>query len=617
MVTYHGFRQAHFLGHNKTTSIPQNLLFFDCEANVSQSMYDAKEEIHSLRLGVAIHVCSQSGRKAVTSVRDFRCPEQFWNFLDNVRRPRKTIYAFAHNIGYDLRLLDFWRAIEDGGYQRGVTVLKSPPFILQLKSKKGSVVFLDSMNFFRCSLAKAGNSIGLNKFPMPFFDLSDDIWFRYCKRDVEVLAKLVTDYLDWIKGNDLGRFKYTVAGQSFAAFKHRFNTHRILIHGNRIATALERDSYRGARATAFYIGLYGGKTYNVDVRSLFPSVMLSGQFPIRATSHEVMPLPSKWRKFADDGKAIARVKLKTLLHQYPVKRSEGIVYPVGTYTTILAGPELQRAYRACEILFCGELITYDTAAIFTEHVKHFTGQRGSYLDHGNAVWGDLCKQFCCALYGKFGQRSYEWRSAPGAFTASDSKVWSECDYETGVVKTIRRLFEQPEESIKEEESYDSWPAIPAFVTSYARIVMDNYRAIAGPKNVLLQYVDSLIVTQDGMDNLAPYLERSHYDLGKLRIVDESDGCTIINANHVVWNARHKASGIPRSAEWRSGNRARYTSWESLPETLGRGSGGTVRTRKVSVTTEGGPPGCGGTSGEWVDPPAEIEQENSPESEESA
>ncbi|GAI33087.1 unnamed protein product, partial [marine sediment metagenome] len=158
--------------------------------------------------------------------------------------------------------------------------ISSTNFILRIKRKWQQIQFLDSMGFIGASIAALGNTLGIPKLPMPPQIASDSLWEEYCQRDVLVMKSGVEAFIKFVKDNDLGKFSYTIAGQSLQAYRHRFLTCNIWIHRYPDVMEAERRAYHGGRTEAFFLGeVPADKIYYLDINSMYPSVMVDRPYP--------------------------------------------------------------------------------------------------------------------------------------------------------------------------------------------------------------------------------------------------------------------------------------------------------------------------------------------------
>jgi hypothetical protein len=323
----------------------------------------------------------------------------------------------------------------------------------------------------------------------------------------------------------MGMFRYTAASQAMSAFRHRFMTHDICVHDNADVKALERSAYFGGRTELFRAGKFQEKMHQLDVSSLFPSVMKHSHFPIRLnrfmrTSRWSSNLPE-----LDWHNCVAHVWLDTKNPIYPVKTPNGIVYPIGQFETTLCGQELEYAFFSSDICSVQSWAEYETAPIFTEWVEYMWALRQKHESEGDAIYAKLVKLMLNGLYGKFAQRSAMWVNVSGDLAATPWSEWTEHNTLTGESKRYRSFGWQLQEFVGKGELSTTFIAISAFVSAAARMRMNSLREQAGKENVYYQGVDGLIVTEEGRRRLDAVGEIRDNALGKLRhqlTVDEGE-----------------------------------------------------------------------------------------------
>ena len=99
---------------------------------------------------------------------------------------------------------------------------------------------------------------------------------------------------------------------------------------------------------------------------------------------------------------------------------------------------------------------------------------------------------------------------------------------------------------KFEEAFNSFPAISAHVTAYARMMLLSYIEQAGWNNVFYTDTDSLFVNYAGYQNLLPEIDSKV--LGKLKVEDisktdtEIRGCKDYTFNHQI-----KTKGVAKTS----------------------------------------------------------------------
>jgi hypothetical protein len=521
----------------------------------------------------------------------FTEPLQFWTFLRGLTAPNYTVWVVCHNAIFDLVVsgLTEWHArseiivdwprskrkretnADDDPHQAATIILNAPPVIVAMRDvvTQGRFVVLDTLNWFPASLAEIGTTMEMEKYPMPAFSASDDEWFEYCERDSWITFHAFTELINWVRVNDMGMFRYTGPAQAMAAFRHRFMSHDILMHDNTDVKNLERRSYFGGRTEVFRLGEIRERVYQIDVNSLFPSVMENELYPAKLDRYEIreeyLPLHPDIR-WAD---SIAEVTIRTMNPAYPKRGVNQTTYPIGSFATVLAGAELAHAQAAGCITSVRSWSEYTTAPLFTLWVRELWDMRQRYKASGNNLYADFCKRLMNSLYGKFAQMGAEWVNDPdvaplgpfmqwhhinsvsGEVTEYRSFGWTTQRMETKRKFVVRPIFinGQPGEEIFEEchELENTFVAISAFVTSYARRRMDQLRLIAGTRNVYYQGVDGLIVSEPGFLSLQAAGEIQADKLGKLRpqcVVDDGQiyGCSDYRlADKIVISGKARAT----------------------------------------------------------------------------
>lgn len=573
-------RTKHRIKENTKSIAFENMIFFDTETYEDWLSDDAKA--NRLRLGVGIYVQKRKDTgKQRKEVFDFRTIDGFWNKVLSYCTKHRPLYIIAHNIKFDIQVLGRFERLRNEGFvcekyieDQGKVIIKfARPNGIKIQYKKGKdgkrkphpapqferIIFLDNMNLFNTSLGKLGESIGYGKGNVDFNMVDDDTLLDYCRNDVEIMVKAWEILRDFILKNDLGHQKMTIASTAFTAYRHRFMTYPIYIHDNEFANDLEREAYRGARTEPFKIGEFKGEPfYKLDVNSMYPYVMRNFNYPYNLVSCIRHPRMGDLFEIMQNYQVVAKVKLKTDSSIYGVRYKGKLTFPVGEFITTLTHPELERAIKEGQVMDVLSLSYYEAAPLFRDYVDFFYNARKQYKSEGNYAFSYLCKVLLNSLYGKFGQRVREWEKVGEC----DSDIWETQEIinaQTGERYTVRYHDGIVEESRGLEEYAESFPAIAAFVTAYARLILYDYYVKAGWENVFYSDTDSLIVNQRGYDNLKDYLDDSK--LGYLKLEDKSDYLLVLNSKHYIMGDEVKLKGVKKDAK-KVGKRT-YEQWTQV------------------------------------------------------
>jgi len=536
-------RITHFLKHNARTETPTNILFVDTEANIEEK---DDMQFQTFRLGCAIHVRNDQEHQIypLSSIEDFH------NLLDKIAYHKSRLYVFAHNMAYDYTILKLDSYISSRNLEIKLRAIDSV-FLVQA----GNIMFLSSTNFYRQSLKELGKMFGLSKMDSPDFkNVSDSRLMEYCKRDTEVLAKVMLSHIDFVLRNDLGSFKPTIAGQAFGAYRHRFMEHNLLVHDFQEILQMARQSYRGGRCETFRMGRFKD-IYKLDINSMYPFVMKTKLFPIQPYSTKPI-LDCSVSDLEDATKHFVMADCNIILKEpfLGVKR-EKLFFPIGKIRQVMMQPEIDFILRHSEIgeiLKVNAMVSYSKADIFSKYVDFFYGLR---CNSDNEAIKGMCKLFLNSLYGRFGMHD---NTPPELITDEiQIKMYSEImkeedtfeihclDSHSKIVKIGKDLYQVK----KSTDAYasESIPEIASSVTAYARTLLFEMMLIAGRENVLYCDTDSLFVTKEGYDRLNNLGFIHPTELGKLKLEEIGD-VKLFGAKDYTFNGKVVLKGVKHDAE---------------------------------------------------------------------
>ncbi len=538
-------RMHHYLKFNESTQSPSNMLIVDTEAKIAHLPNGGQAQ--TFRLGYAIHVMRKGAEWFETGY-ELRSIEDFWKLLDRFAYEKKRLYVFAHNMAYDYAILKLDSYISSRTLEIKMRVIDSVFMV-----RAGNILFLSSTNYYRQSLAQLGNIFGLSKMNPPDFEKCTDLELMpYCMRDTQVLSHVMKAHIDFIKTNNLGNFKPTIAGQAFTVYRHRFMHHQLLVHNYPDILMMESESYRGGRCEVFKMGKHDNITC-LDINSMYPYVMKSFEYPTKLiTSNAIMDfpvcdLPEVLSKYF----VLARCELDMQEPVLGIRQDGKLIFPIGRMHPYITSPEIQYIVEHPEcgkIIAVDELVTYEKAHIFAEYVDYFYTFRQTTT---NTAYKQMAKILLNSLYGKFGQHNSTF---PQIVTDDSlkSKYFSMMEVENtfeifvGLTSKYVRLGSDLYRIDKDDKGFahDSIPIIASAVTSYARILLYTLIKIAGREHVLYCDTDSMFVTPEGVSRLHDWISES--ELGKLK-VEKSGTVEIRGCKDYTFNGEVKLKGVKHNA----------------------------------------------------------------------
>jgi DNA polymerase elongation subunit (family B) len=277
---------------------------------------------------------------------------------------------------------------------------------------------------------------------------------------------------------------------------------------------------------------------------------------------------------------LAEVKLKTL-EGYPKRVTAfGTIYPVGEYWTTLAGPELMRAKRAGHIQEVRQWIRFEMKPVFTEFVQWFWNYRLEQIDRNHELEANLAKLLMNGLYGKFGQKTNAWKDRPDILADYSMSHWINLydgDREGEMFRNVGQCVQQ---WIGKGEHPYAFPAIAAYVTSYAREYMLALREIAGVVNCYYIATDALFCNQEAKDKLDAKGYLRDNVLGKLREKASCETATFEALHHYKIGNRETNGSRKKSGKVNPDGSVTEIQFETLEAALKRQPDGSVHVRPV-------------------------------------
>src|SRR5659263_781149 len=463
-------------------SIPVRFITFDCETYPIETTIKKNTKNENLVL-INQHILSfgyanyfelnyDSGEYEKKDSLYFEDTKTFTNFVLNHIKKGKTLYVFAHNVGYDIRLCYDDQIVKDADFKLKVAISDNA-FIYKYVKKNYTISILSTTNYFKTSLKELGKIFNLDKLE----------------------------------------------------FNHDENeSNQIIMHKKPEIEKLERASYYGGRTECFKIGNFNN-VYKLDINSMYSQNMLNHDYPVKLlytfNENKNNPEKNKEKMYAlfknKEYLIIANVKVKLDNSKIPYRKKDTIdkklLYPIGEFSSFLCQPEIENL-EPNEIIEVKEILVYKKFQIFNGFVNHFYNLRLKYKYEKNDIMQYFCKTLLNSLYGKFAQkvRKEERNAEYDNFMENGY-----CDFvDLDGIHSLKFIRGECFEIDDVSSGYNTFIPISSFVTSYSRLYL--YKMISLVKPYLI-YVDtdSLFVSKEGYEIL---LKNNYIDdkaLGKLKL----------------------------------------------------------------------------------------------------
>ncbi|KKL57876.1 hypothetical protein LCGC14_2231010, partial [marine sediment metagenome] len=399
-------KYAHKLTRNKAIQKPSRLIFTDTET--LETKHTENTFYHRLKLGHAIFTNIRSNGKIEDKHLYYETVEVFWDNVDAFCKQGTRTYLYAHNQHFDFSVLKGNTELNRLGWELKAFYINSSVFIMRFKKEKKTLYVLDSGNIVKLPLEDIGEVFNIPKLKIDFRTATMEQLAIYCKRDTEILQAFILAFRDFVIEHDLGNFRFTIASQSFTAYRHRFMNHDIFIHDNIDVINLERESYRGGINEAYFIGLLDKEIYrSLDVNSLYAYVMRKYKYPTKlkwlVEGMTLDYLETLLKYYALTSKVLIKIDEPV----FPFKTAK-VYYPTGEFITVLTTTALKYALERNWIVQVLDTAIYEQEYIFKDYVDFFYGLKRKYKKEGNFVYYMIVKFFLNGLTGKWGQRSQKY-----------------------------------------------------------------------------------------------------------------------------------------------------------------------------------------------------------------
>ena len=574
-------RRAHYIKDNKTSEYPQQCVWFDCETHfTSEDIVPGKEsdviwyetqkefdasgattQYHWLKFGYACYM--RRHRDGIWSDEQwlrFVSVDEFWSWVCSKARDKTKLYLLCHNTSFDLPVLNVFQELPRRGYSLRSAIIDAPPTILRFRNATKCIMILDTLNIWRMPLKYLGEEIGLPKLEMPDNNDLAVEWETYAKRDVEILKAACIKWWSFLEQNDMGSFAPTLAGQSMRVYRHKYMDHRIFVDNDTNALELTREGYYGGRVECFKIGSFRGPFHLLDVNSMYPYVMATNAFPSKLVSHTYRATVQDIRLWLQRYSVTARVRIRTSKPFAAVRDNHKLIFPIGEFDCILSTPELEYALLYAEILAVHQVALYQRQWLFTRMVYDLYQRKQDAKRRGDAVEEFMYKKLLNSFYGKWGQSGGKWKEDEN-ITDLSCKRWIDIDYETKKITSYRQLGGLRQVKDENTESRDSFPAIAAHITAYARMYLWKIIETVGVTNAYYVDTDCILTNSSGVRSLQ-YLQ-DDYRLGALKVAGEYDDIQIWGAKDYRFGSKEKHKGVRKTASWIDSHTISQSKWSGM------------------------------------------------------
>ena len=579
------------------------MIFLDSE---TRSLPLGDGELLSLRLWAAQHTDRRTTR-AATAPECWgrgRTPGDLGAWLDARCKGRKAVWLYAHNLNFDLCTTALPVTLTARGWTVGDFSVRSSAPWMRLGNGRTVLTVCDSWSWLPEALESTAALYGLRKAPLPDDDADDQAWWDRVDTDVRLLARAVLDLMAWWDREQLGRWTISGPSSGWNAWRHRETPWRLLVEPDPAVLAHDRLAIRGGRREAQRAGDLGQDGWlEVDFANAHATVCASLPLPhARGGVFDHLPLDHA-ALASDRWGVLARVTVTTAEPRYPLRWRDATWYPVGTFTTHLAGPEISWAAERGDLVAIGPGRFHRLGWHLAEWGEWVLDVASGRAPDTPRVAQVVAKGWGRTVPGKFASRSQRmepWGKAWGG----EWEYLDGWDHQAQAHAAVVSICGQRWQVTYDTEGENTYPAVLAWVESHTRARLGRFLDWLGPTRWVQCDTDGVILdlseaydlvrawhglkdrTQDPWGVAARLCQMAEPLTAPLvlRPKDHLRRLVVHGPQHVITDKSRRLSGIPRRAEEVSPGHFRVLDWPSLRWQMGHGTPGEyhrpVRTPKL-------------------------------------
>lgn len=571
---------AHWVRANESTRVPRCWVWLDCEAHVAGQ--PAGGSRHTFRLAVTAHDC-RNGRGADRPAdwRDWLAdPEPLWRYIDGLVRVKGRTILACHNLAYDLQVSRAFTWLPALGWRCDILQLDGRSSWASWWRGGRHLVMIDTLSWLPASLERIGAMVDVAKPPLPAEADPDEQWLIRCTADVEIMRTAMRQVVGWIEGDDMGVWKPTGAGMAWAAWRHRFYTHRVLAHRDAGLWEVERRAAWTGRCEAWRHGeLAGGPWTEYDWHAAYATVASTALLPavrleeVAGASVELVTTRHR------SARVLAEVDVVTEVPCVPAEVDGRIAWPVGSFTTTLWDSECRLVAETGGRLTVRRAFGYTARPVlraWAEWVLDVLDRRIEVPDTVRLA----VKHWSRALVGRFGSRWCDWRPFGPNPDPSALGLGSLVELDTGARRKLLTVGDRVLVEGDPRVGDDYLPSVMGAVMADTRVMLWRTMLQAGLENLAYCDTDSVIVNRAGAERLEAWGEPGLVRQGSWRSL------VVLGPRQLVRDGHLKAAGVPTGAV-PVGERSWWVEvWRGLGSALAAGDAEAVATWERRVFLRG-------------------------------
>lgn len=491
-------RTSHWISRNKQERMPSRMIVFDTESINRDS---DSGQVQEWRCGAVVRWRTdlKSGDRAERAV--FDDAMAMWQYIaEYCVKDRRTV-VWAHNLSYDIRISKVFTILPLLGFRLEWCNLDRNVSSMTWRSDRGSLVFADTWTWIPLKLATVAEYAGTKKWTMPRQDSSNDKWQEYCAQDAEILYLIVKDLTGFIRSAALGNWQPTGAGMAYTTWRHKFMTHKVLVHDDMEAITAERCAMHCGRAEAWKHGSIIDQDWiEVDFRNAYLVIAAETQLPRKIHMRHGRITIAQFRSLNERFAVLCKADIETTVPSIPYYTGKRTLWPTGKFSGWYWDCEIDMAMRYGAKVSITDSYCYIRAPILANWAMWVMQNLRNNDDNLSPAVLTYLKHSSRALIGRLSLRTPTWEafgSNPEGHTGITHVVIPGSNLTTRMMHVGNDTFIET----ARHESRDSLPQITGYIMAECRTRLFDAMNMAGLENIAHVDTDSILLNRNGLSNL--------------------------------------------------------------------------------------------------------------------
>jgi hypothetical protein len=555
-------RAWHFIPPNEAVRVPTRHVMLDSESRRTPIAGGERQEWRNAALCLA----NRTDRGNWIEHWDApESPEALWKEIDAFTREDARTIVWAHNLGYDLRITHALPELLKLGWEYEFG--NNAPRALWMRWRKNgaTLILADTMAIWPTKLDNIAKALGVGRPQLPAEAASEAAWHERARADTEVLTGALKWYLEWLRREEMGNWQVTGAGQSWAAWRHRWLDHRVCVHDDEEAIKAERKAMWTGRCEAWQHGTGSGrKIIEYDFALAYARIAQREDVPVKLKGMIEAPSLDRLVALLGRNRILLECEVTTDVAILPTTIQGRMAWPVGTFTTTVWDPEWTAAMRAGVSITPLRAWVYLAKPALRSWADWIISRLEGPESDASAMERLVVKHWARALIGRLGLRYQKWED----FATSDESTISRSrgtDLDTGTDFELQQIGTKIQMATEIVESPNSVPMVPGYVMSCARAQLWKWMSRLEPEDLLYVDTDSLVVTRKGQRVLESFREELVAD--RLVIKGIYNSWWIAGPRQVRFGPDLRIAGVPKGAQRAADGTMTGEVWDTYPEAM--------------------------------------------------